>query len=147
MKNNNLVNLATRTQRKRKEIATKGGLASGKVRLAKSYNIDLLEELKLNYDKEQIENNNYFFYLNDEGKEALLEIKEKELKKIRERAEKKKESYRLKYNSDIDEDLDKIIKHLNRKYDKEERRLSDERQDKTEINKFITCNKREIEGL
>ena len=126
MNKDNLVSLATRTQRERHEIARKGGLTSGRTRLAKSYNEDAVKVVDLAFEIERIKDNDYYFNLNTESKEVLLEIKEKELEKVQKSANKKKNTYKLKYDADIDDDIDRIIKHLNKKYDLEERRLLDE---------------------
>lgn len=126
MSNENLVNLATRTQQERKEIARQGGFKSGKTRLAKSYNENLVKMLDLSFDIEQIKKNKYYFKLDAERKKVLIELKEAEIKELEVLATEKKEKYNKKYEADIDNDLEKIIKHLNRKYDKEERRLINE---------------------
>ena len=127
MNKENLVSLATRTQRERKEIAKQGGLKSGRARLAKSYNEDAVKVVDLTFEIEQIKKDDYYFKLSNESKDVLLEIKEAELEKVQKSANKKKNTYKLKYDADIDDDIDRIIKHLNKKYEIEERRLLDER--------------------
>lgn len=127
MNKENLVSLATRTQRERKEIAKQGGLKSGRTRLAKSYNEDAVKVVDLTFEIEQIKKDDYYFKLSNESKDVLLEIKEAELEKVQKIANKKKNTYKLKYDADIDDDIDRIIKHLNKKYEIEERRLLDER--------------------
>lgn len=127
MNKENLVSLATRTQRERKEIAKQGGLKSGRTRLAKSYNEDAVKVVDLTFEIEQIKKDDYYFKLSNESKDVLLEIKEAELEKVQKSANKKKNTYKLKYDADIDDDIDRIIKHLNKKYEIEERRLLDER--------------------
>lgn len=127
MNKENLVSLATRTQRERKEIAKQGGLKSGRTRLAKSYNEDTVKVVDLTFEIEQIKKDDYYFKLSNESKDVLLEIKEAELEKVQKSANKKKNTYKLKYDADIDDDIDRIIKHLNKKYEIEERRLLDER--------------------
>ena len=52
MNKENLVSLATRTQRERKEIAKQGGLKSGRTRLAKSYNEDAVKVVDLTFEIE-----------------------------------------------------------------------------------------------
>lgn len=127
MNKENLVSLATRTQRERQEIAKQGGLKSGRTRLAKSYNEDAVKVVDLIFEIEQIKKDDYYFKLSNESKDVLLEIKEAELEKVQKSANKKKNTYKLKYDADIDDDIDRIIKHLNKKYEIEERRLLDER--------------------
>lgn len=126
MNKENLVSLATRTPRERNEIAKQGGLNSGRTRLAKSYNEDAVKVVDLTFEIEQIKQNNYYFKLSNESKDVLLELKEAELEKVQKSANKKKNTYKLKYDTDIDDDIERIIKHLNRKYENEERRLVDD---------------------
>jgi hypothetical protein len=86
----NLVSLATRTQRERQEIAKQGGLKSGRTRLAKSYNEDAVKVVDLTFEIEQIKKDDYYFKLSNESKDVLLEIKEAELEKVQKSANKKK---------------------------------------------------------
>jgi alanyl-tRNA synthetase len=125
MKHKNLISLASRTKKEQRKIAQKGGIASGRTRLAISYNDDAIKVIDLTFEIEREQQKPLYInkYITLKRDDEKIKEMQKELKKYQLRADTKAKKYKDKYKSEIDDDIEKIINRLNRKYDKHIRKV------------------------
>lgn len=125
MKHKNLISLASRTKEEQRKIAQKGGIASGRTRLAISYNDDAIKVIDLTFEIEREQQKPLYInkYITLKRDDEKIKEMQKELKKYQLRADTKAKKYKDKYKSEIDDDIEKIINRLNRKYDKHIRKV------------------------